>query len=372
MAEDFVVTPYEVRGVIDYDRLIREFGTQPIDEELLGRIAHLAGGLHPMLRRRIFFSQRDLAWVLDEYEGGNPFFLYTGRGPSEAVHLGHLVPWIFTRWLQQRFGSELYFQMTDDEKFYLKDSLSLERTHQLAYDNALDVIALGFEPGKTHIFSDTEYAKTLYPIAARVAKTVTFSTARAVFGFKASDNVGLIFFTSMQAAPAFLPSVLKGHSMPCLIPHAIDQDPHFRVTRDAAPKLGFPKPSTIHCTFLPSLQGPGKMSASEPETAIYTTDSPTEATRKITDAYTTGGATVEEHRRYGGVPEKCPIFQYYNFLFEGEDQALLERARACRTGELLCGDDKRELAKRVVAFLKEHQVRREEARAKVEEFILRD
>jgi tryptophanyl-tRNA synthetase len=371
MAE-FVVTPYEVRGEVDYERLVREFGTEIIDEGLLGRLARHTGELHPMLRRRIFFSHRDLPWLLDEYERGNPFFLYTGRGPSGGVHLGHLVPWIFTKWIQDRLGAELYFQMTDDERFYQKDALPLERAHELAYDNALDVIALGFEAGKTHIFTDLDYAKTLYPIAARVAKHVTFSTVRAVFGFEASDNIGMIFFTSMQAAPAFLPSVLRGRNVPCLIPHAIDQDPHFRVARDAAPRLGFYKPASIQSSFLPSLQGSGKMSASEPETAIYTTDSPAEATRKIMDAYTTGGATVEEHRRYGGVPEKCPIFQYYNYLFEGDDGALLERARACRTGELLCGDDKRELAKRVVAFLKEHQARRERARSQLDDFMLRD
>ena len=36
-----------------------------------------------------------------QVEKGNKFFLYTGRGPSsEAMHLGHLVPFMFTKWLQ--------------------------------------------------------------------------------------------------------------------------------------------------------------------------------------------------------------------------------------------------------------------------------
>lgn len=372
MPEDFTVTPYEVRGEVDYQRLIQEFGTQPLDEELLIRLKQYTGELHPMLRRRIFFSHRDFNWVLDEFDRGNKFFLYTGRGPSGGVHLGHLVPWIFTRWLQEKFHSDLYFQMTDDEKFYAKDDLSLEKAHELVYDNALDVIALGFEANRTHIFSDIEYAKTLYPIAAKVAKLVTFSTARATFGFQASDNVGLIFFTSMQSAPAFLPSIQAGRPIPCLIPHAIDQDPHFRITRDVAPKLGMPKPAAIHSTFLPSLQGGGKMSSSLPDTVIYTDEAPSSARKKIMDAYTTGGATVEEHRKFGGVPERCPIFQYYEYLFEDDDKALMERAHACRTGALLCGDDKKELAKRVVEFLKRHRERREAAKAKVEGFMLRD
>ncbi|MDH5703871.1 MAG: tryptophan--tRNA ligase, partial [Aigarchaeota archaeon] len=63
-----VVTPWEVRGEIDYDRLIQEFGTEKITDELLARIKKHAGELHYMLRRKIFFSHRDLNWLLEEYE----------------------------------------------------------------------------------------------------------------------------------------------------------------------------------------------------------------------------------------------------------------------------------------------------------------
>ena len=57
-------------------------------------------------------------WLLDEYEKGNKFFLYTGRGPSGPVHVGHLGTWMFTKWLQDAFDVELWFQFTDDEKFW--------------------------------------------------------------------------------------------------------------------------------------------------------------------------------------------------------------------------------------------------------------
>ena len=33
-----IVTPWEVSGDIDYDKLIKEFGTEKIDEKLLKRI----------------------------------------------------------------------------------------------------------------------------------------------------------------------------------------------------------------------------------------------------------------------------------------------------------------------------------------------
>ena len=40
----------------------------------------------------------------------------------------------------------MYFQLTDDEKFYSKQNLTLEDTSKFAYENALDFIALGFKP----------------------------------------------------------------------------------------------------------------------------------------------------------------------------------------------------------------------------------
>ena len=51
-----------------------------------------------MIKRGLFFAHRDLQYVLNEVEKGNPFYLYTGRGPSsDAMHVGHLIPFIITK-----------------------------------------------------------------------------------------------------------------------------------------------------------------------------------------------------------------------------------------------------------------------------------
>ncbi|MFQ6134443.1 MAG: tryptophan--tRNA ligase [Nitrososphaerales archaeon] len=369
---EFIVTPWEVRGEVDYEKLIREFGTTPITDDLIDRLAKHTGDIHPLLRRKVFFSHRDLDWILGRYEAGEKFFLYTGRGPSGHTHLGHLVPWFFTQYLQEKFGAELYFQMTDDEKFLHNPDLTLEEAVGYTYENALDVIACGFDPEKTFIFSDIEYSKTLYQIAVRVAKHITFSTVKAVFGFKSSTNIGMTFFPSIQAVPCFLPSVLKGWNIPCLIPAAIDQDPYWRgVARSIAPKLGFYKPAQIHSKFIPGLGKGGKMSASEPETAIFTVDTPEVAHNKIMNAFTGGRATVKEQREKGGIPDICPVYHYYT-VFLKDDKEVEEVYRRCRSGELLCGEDKLRLSEVIGAFLKEHRRRREEAKKVLEKFMLRD
>jgi tryptophanyl-tRNA synthetase len=371
-SDEFLVTPWEVEGNVDYNKLTALFGTQPIDDAILARFKRLTGSIPPMLRRQVFFSHRDLNWILDRYEAGEKFVLYTGRGPSGHTHLGHLMPWIFTKYLQDAFDADLYFQMTDDEKFLQKDELSASATRGFSYDNALDLIALGFDPEKTRIFLDTEYARTLYPIALEVAKRVTFSAARAVFGFDSSTNIGMVFFTSMQSAPAFLPAILSGRNVPVLIPCAIDQDPHFRITRDVAPKMGYYKPALIHSRFFPSLLGLDKMSASIPETSIFTTDSPELARTKIANAFTGGRTTVQEQSDRGGVPDICAVYQYSFYLFEQDDKRAVELREECLRGARACGECKNELADKVVQFLKHHQAAREQARDRIEDFIIRD
>lgn len=97
--QEQIVDPWTVEseGAIDYNKLIEQFGSQRLEKEIIERIERITGKpAHRFLRRGIFFSHRDLSQMLDLYEAGKKFYLYTGRGPSsEALHLGNLG--VFTR-----------------------------------------------------------------------------------------------------------------------------------------------------------------------------------------------------------------------------------------------------------------------------------
>jgi len=369
-SEEMVVTPWRVSGEVDYDRLVEQFGTKPLTGSLIDRLGRHAGFVHLQLRRGIFFSHRDLDWWLDMYETGRPVGLYTGRGPSGPVHLGHLLPWFFTKYLQDAFDAHLYFQMTDDEKFLINPDLSLDDTVSYMYDNSLDLIACGLNPEKTHIISDVNHISHIYRLALRVAKHVNFSTIRAVFGLSESDNIGIIWFPAIQATPCFLQSLREGQNVAVLIPAAIDQDPYWRMTRDIAERLGFYKPTQIHAKFLPGLGRGGKMSASMPETAIFTTDPPEKAAQKIMNAFTGGRPTVAEQRKLGGDPSICTVYAYFYYLFEEDDAQLVELDRECRSGAILCGECKAKLAGVIKRFLKQFQAKREKARDILDKFFL--
>uniref|UniRef100_A0A8B9M5G3 Tryptophan--tRNA ligase, cytoplasmic n=1 Tax=Accipiter nisus TaxID=211598 RepID=A0A8B9M5G3_9AVES len=291
--EDFVdpwtVQTSNAKGV-DYDKLIVRFGSSKIDTDLINRIERATGQKpHRFLRRGIFFSHRDMDQILDAYENKKSFYLYTGRGPSsQAMHVGHLIPFIFTKWLQEVFDVPLVIQLTDDEKYLWKD-LTTEKAYEYARENAKDIIACGFDINKTFIFSDLDYLGTstgFYKNIVKVQKHVTFNQVKGIFGFTDSDCIGKISFPAIQAAPSFsssFPQIFNGkENIQCLIPCAIDQDPYFRMTRDVAPRIGQPKPALMHSVFFPALQGAQtKMSASDPNSSIFLTDTPKQIKTKV-------------------------------------------------------------------------------------------
>uniref|UniRef100_A0A914E357 Tryptophan--tRNA ligase, cytoplasmic n=1 Tax=Acrobeloides nanus TaxID=290746 RepID=A0A914E357_9BILA len=367
--DEDIVTPWNVSTTsvkgVDYDKLIVKFGCKKLDQALVDRIENLTGKpVHPMLRRGLFFAHRDLEYILDRFEKKQPFFLYTGRGPSSgALHLGHLIPFMFTKYLQEIFDVPLIVQMTDDEKFLWKD-LTSEQSKKMAHENIKDIIAVGFDPEKTFIFCNTEYmCPAFYQTVLKVWKVVTNNQARSIFGFSGEDSIGKAAFPAIQAAPCFsssFPQIFNGRrDIPCLIPCAIDQDPYFRMSRDAAPRLNFPKPTLIFSSFLPALQGAQtKMAASDQNTCIYIDDSPKNIKNKINKyAFSGGQATVEEHRKLGG---NCDVDISYQFLkyFMDDDDKLEEIRKKYSSGEMLTGELKKEaieVIQKVVADLQERR-----------------
>ena len=352
------VNPWEVKGDVDYNKLIKEFGTKKITDELYKQIIDATGEDNVMLRRKFFFSHRDLDLVLKEHKQGKKFFLYTGRGPSGPMHIGHIIPFVFTKWLQDMFDVNLYIQITDDEKLFVKRDKTKDEIDKWSYENIKDIAAIGFNPDKTFIFRDSEYIKNMYPLIIEVARRVTFSTAKAVFGFTNETNIGLIFYPAIQIAPTLFEKNKRA-----LIPSAIDQDPYWRIQRDLAEKLGGKKAAAIHSKFIPPLAGVnGKMSSSDPNSAIWLTDDEKTVRKKIMKyAFSGGQPTVEEHRKLGGNPDVDVSFQWLNIFFEPDDKKLGKIRDDYKSGKLLTGELKQITVDKINEFLMKHRKKREKA-----------
>jgi tryptophanyl-tRNA synthetase len=260
-----------------------------------------------------------------------------------------------------------HFILSDDEKFLFKHELKVEQTHEFAFKNARDIIAVGFKLEKTFIFSDYDYlGGAFYKNVSKISRQITLSQAKATFGFGdsyalllrlcrfvlaylgedapnlISDNIGKIHFGAIQAAPSFsnsFPQIFGTKSdIPCLIPCAIDQDPYFRLTRDVAHKLRYPKPTLLHAKFFPALQGPQtKMSASDANSSIYMNDTPNQIKNKVNrHGFSGGRETEEEHRRLGGNADVDVSYQYLSFFLEDDEElAQIGEVRSFEWGDRL-------------------------------------
>ncbi|CAM5999007.1 unnamed protein product [Sphagnum balticum] len=119
------------------------------------------------------------------------------------------------------------------------------------------------------------------------------------------------------------------------------------MTRDVAPRLGMPKPSTMYSTFLPSL-----------------------TVNK--HAFSGGRETLEDHRKYGGDCEVDVSYQYLRFLLDDDEKLdkiqkvgfvnwtrkLCAVSQDYTSGELLTGQLKKELITLLQTMIKEMQDRR--------------
>ena len=350
---DFLVTPYAVRGEVDYERLLERFGADRLTDAQRARLPD-----HPTIRRDTFYAGRDVDAFLEAADCGESHAIVTGRGPSGPMHLGHVLPFYLARRFQRETGATVYVPLSDDEKFLAKEQ-SFAAIGDHTRDNLRDILAVGFDPERTRIVIDTADADVIYPIATRLAKHLTPATVEAVYGDQ--DTVGLQFYPAVQATHLLLPQLVAGRQ-PTLVPIAVDQDPHVRVCRDIAAKEALPvdKPGALLGRFLPGLEGPGKMSASGETPTIALTDDPETVAETIhAHAYSGGRSSLEAHREHGGDPTVDVAFQYLRYGFEPDDDRLAEIAADYRSGALLSGDLKELAIERITDVLAAHQRRRD-------------
>ncbi|MCS7137583.1 MAG: tryptophan--tRNA ligase, partial [Candidatus Caldarchaeum sp.] len=190
------------------------------------------------------------------------------------------------------------------------------------------------------------------------------SWVRAVFGFNDQTNIGMAFFPAVQIVPTMF------ERKRCLIPAAIDQDPYWRIQRDIAEGLGFYKSAAIHSRFLMPLTGPaGKMSASQPESAVFLTDDPKAVRKKLWQAYSGGQPTVELHRKHGGNPDVDVAYQWLYYFFEEDDERMKRIRDEYVSGSLLTGELKEILIERVQKFLDGFREARQRAVDKVHLYV---
>jgi tryptophanyl-tRNA synthetase len=360
-------TVSEVEGPVDYEGLMKEFGI----DSMLPLLPKLPEP-DAIYRRGVVFAHRDMHKILHAAANKKPFAVLTGFNPSGPLHLGNLM-FVKQALYFQKLGAEVFIPISNDETYVFRKTDDIDKATRTALEVVIpDLIALGFEQKKTRMFISTKEPRA-YELAVKLSTKATFSTMKAIFGFNDQSPPGQIFYGVMQASHILFPQLADfGGPKPTVVPIGIDQDPYMRLARDIADKeaIGMEKPASTYHRFIPSIKGPDvKMSGSKPETAIFLTDTPEAARKKIMGAFSGGGATLKEHKEKGGNPDIDVACQYLYFLFEESDKKVKEIFEGFRNGSLTSGDVKGLLADKVAAFLKDHQAAAKKAQAKVPRFL---
>jgi len=356
VVEFFRIDPWGASFVKDYERLMREFGIQPLTSEIIKRLP----SPHRLIRRGFVFGHRDLEVILRAVEGGENYAVITGIKPSGEYHLGaKITAEEFIYFLSLSPKARGFFAIADLEA-YADNKVPLSKSKEIALSNLMDLLALGLDPKKVYVYRQSQEISVLR-MAFLFSRAVTYNTLEAMYGDK---PFGLYFSALVQAGDILLPQLPEhGGPKPTLVPVGADQDPHIRLTRDLARKyreeFGFILPSATYHKLIRDLAGREKMSKRNPMGNLYLTDSPELACKKIAAAYTGGRATAEDQRRLGGVPEVCTVFvELLSMHFVEDDRLLKEWYHECRTGSILCGECKARVCEIVSKWLMDHRRKR--------------
>ena len=367
--QPYRIDPWGTAVRIEYEKLFQYFGVRPFSE-LLPRVREVLGEPLHLMRRGVIFGHRDFDKILDAYQRGERVALVTGFMPSGKFHFGHKM--VADQIIYyQKLGFEVFIVIADAEAYAVR-RLDRRRVIEIGLNEYVaNLIALGLEKNRhTHIYFQTNYDTPYYRLIQMFSRKVTMAEMEAIYG---KLEPGKVVAALTQAADILHPQLEHfGGFKHVIVPVGADQDPHLRLTRDIADRfeneLGLKRPASTYHRFQTGLDG-NKMSSSRPDYTIFLTDPPDVAVRKLKRALTGGRATVEEQRRLGGVPEKCTIYEFYVYHLIGDDHELARIYGDCRSGRLLCGEDKRHAAELLAKFLEEHQRRLEKARDHVLDYV---
>lgn len=361
------VTPWEVSGKLNYEKLIKKFGVSHLQ-----KLPNVFEKNH-LFRRKIVFAHRDIQRILEAVKAKKKFSMMTGLVPTGKFHIGHMiVAQQMTFW--QSLGARIYIAVADIEAYNAR-SQSLKDSKEIAQDYIKNYIALGLKRKNCEIYfqsarsKNAEKSNAYYRLQNLLARHATFNEFKAVYG---EISPGKMTSALIQASDMLHPQLPEfNKNAPIVIPVGIDQDPHLRLARDLSARI---KPKLIQLSstyniFIPGLKG-GKMSASEENSYISPTESASEVKRKINKyAFSGGKDTLVEHRKHGGNPDVDVSYQYLRAIFEPNDKKLKKIHDDYKSGKLLTGDLKKYTIDKMNNFFSSHQKKLKSAEKQIDSFI---
>lgn len=278
----------------------------------------------------------------------------SGIQPSGAFHLGNYFGAIRQYIDLQEDNEAFYFIANLHALTSLRDRTRLE---DLTRNAAVDLLALGLNPEKAHLFiqSDVPEVSELTWLLMTVTSMGVLERCHA---YKDKVSQGLPAEHGLFSYPVLMAADILIYDSE-VVPVGLDQKQHLEVTRDIASSFNhmygdvfrLPEPLILkEGAVVPGLDGQ-KMSKSYNNTIeIFEME---KAQRKKIMRIVTDSVPVEDSKN----PDTCNVFQIYKLVVSDAYRDAMERRY--HAGGLGYGEVKKELAEAVVTYFAEARARRE-------------
>jgi len=287
----------------------------------------------------------------------------SGMQPSGLLHLGNLVG-ALENWRKLQDHYECYYFIADWHAL-TTNYADTSQIRTYVREMAIDWLAAGLDPEKSVLFQQSlvpEHAvlhvllsmSTPLPWLERVP---TYKEKIEQVKDKDLHTYGFLGYPVLQAADIL---IYKAY----FVPVGVDQLPHLELSREICRRFNslygevFPEPQPLMSEH-PKLPGTdGRKMSKSYNNCLYLSESPEELTKKVMQMVTD---PARVRRQDPGNPDVCPLFTLDKIFAPKEwcEHVNVE----CRRAGIGCVDDKKELLKHLLAYLKPIQERRKELAA---------
>src|SRR6056297_3454928 len=227
--DETTLDPWGSATIADYRKLFEEFGIEEF-EEVLPEVPDP----HYLMRRGVIFGHRDYRRVADAMVNDEPFAALSGFMPTGDPHIGHKLVFDEIIWHQQQ-GGDAYALIADLEAHSAR-GLTWDEIDEHARDYLLSLLALGFDPEEGTLYRQSG-DREVQDLAFELGSEANFSELENIYGFSGETSVSHMQSVVTQMADILYPQLEE--PKPTVIPVGPDQDPHVRLARDLAARMGY-------------------------------------------------------------------------------------------------------------------------------------
>ncbi len=287
----------------------------------------------------------------------------SGMQPSGLLHLGNFMG-ALENWRKLQDQYECFYFIADWHALTTQYA-DTSKMRTFVQEMVTDWLSAGLDPDKAVLFQQSQLPEhaILHVLFSMITplpwleRVPTYKEKMEQVQDRDLYTYGFLGYPVLQAADILIYEA-------DFVPVGIDQLPHLELTREIGRRFNgfygevFPDPQPL-LTEYPKLPGTdGRKMSKSYNNCLYLSDTPEAITKKVM-AMVTDPARVR--RQDPGNPDVCPLFHLDRIFAPKEwcDHVNVE----CRRAGIGCVDDKKELLKHLLAYLKPIQEKRKELAA---------